>query len=373
MALSLDTIASAKRVCSTADVHETATTVVAVIPAHNEGACIADTLRSIQRQTTPPSRILVVADNCTDDTAAVAAAAGADVLVLKDNAFKKAGALNAALDKLLPSLRDSDAILEMDADSQLGETWVESAVGALGGNVGAVGALYYGRSHTSVLAILQRNEYARGSRWVERRDGSAYVLSGTASLFLVGALRAVQRARKAHELPGERVVYDISSITEDFELTMALKHLGYICVSPQGCTVITDVMTSWVALYHQRLRWQRGAVDLLRAYGYTQITRSYLLRSIYLLSGLSMALLFWVALLSTILLLGGIEASPLLALAMPAYLAERTWTVRRVGRRSVLLAALLIPEMLYELFIQLLFVHAMFDSYRNLDRGWTAT
>jgi hypothetical protein len=54
--------------------------VVAVIPAWNEALCIADTIRALQHQTRPPHLIVVVANNCTDNTAASARAAGADVL-----------------------------------------------------------------------------------------------------------------------------------------------------------------------------------------------------------------------------------------------------------------------------------------------------
>src|SRR5215467_13980006 len=49
-----------------------------LIPAHNEGAGILPTIRDAQAQLGPNDRILLVADNCTDDTAAIAQAAGVD-------------------------------------------------------------------------------------------------------------------------------------------------------------------------------------------------------------------------------------------------------------------------------------------------------
>ena len=51
-----------------------------LVPAHNEAAGIAITLASILRQLTPEDRLLVVADNCDDHTAAIARAAGASVI-----------------------------------------------------------------------------------------------------------------------------------------------------------------------------------------------------------------------------------------------------------------------------------------------------
>src|SRR5450631_4215805 len=56
-------------------------TVAVLIPAHDEAKGILATLNDIKPQLRPTDRLLVVADNCTDDTAAVAASAGAEVTV----------------------------------------------------------------------------------------------------------------------------------------------------------------------------------------------------------------------------------------------------------------------------------------------------
>src|SRR5450432_771306 len=62
-----------------------------LIPAHNEGAGILPTLRDVQAQLGPNDSILVVADNCTDDTAAIAEAAGVEVTVRADPARRGKG------------------------------------------------------------------------------------------------------------------------------------------------------------------------------------------------------------------------------------------------------------------------------------------
>ena len=54
--------------------------VAVLLPAHNESTGILPTLADIMVQIRAGDRLLVVADNCTDDTAAVAAAAGAEVV-----------------------------------------------------------------------------------------------------------------------------------------------------------------------------------------------------------------------------------------------------------------------------------------------------
>src|SRR4051812_41266503 len=55
-----------------------------LVPAHNEEAGIAATIRNLLPQLAPGDRIVVVADNCTDATEAVARTAGADVVNRSD-------------------------------------------------------------------------------------------------------------------------------------------------------------------------------------------------------------------------------------------------------------------------------------------------
>lgn len=71
--------------------------IIALLPAHNEASSIEKAIASVQNQTLPPDEILVVCDNCTDDTAALAAASGARITATVSNMAKKAGALNQAL------------------------------------------------------------------------------------------------------------------------------------------------------------------------------------------------------------------------------------------------------------------------------------
>ena len=90
-----------------------------VIPAHNEAAGIEATIASVWEQTVRPDDVTVVADNCTDDTAELARANGAQVFETVANRYRKAGALNQFLESQLPLLSDSDVVLVMDADTRL--------------------------------------------------------------------------------------------------------------------------------------------------------------------------------------------------------------------------------------------------------------
>ena len=54
-----------------------------VIPAHNAAEFIQQSIESVQAQTLPVVEIVVVADDCSDDTKSIAAALGATVVELK--------------------------------------------------------------------------------------------------------------------------------------------------------------------------------------------------------------------------------------------------------------------------------------------------
>lgn len=90
-----------------------------VVPACNEALGIADTLRSIAPQLAPGDRLLVVADNCSDDTAAIAAAAGAEVIERHDVERRGKGyALDFGVRHL--EREPPQAVIVIDADCRIG-------------------------------------------------------------------------------------------------------------------------------------------------------------------------------------------------------------------------------------------------------------
>ena len=95
-------------------------TTTVLVPAHNEGVGILPTLHDIQAQLGPRDSILVVADNCTDDTAAIAKGAGVEVVVRADPVRRGKGyALEFGVRHL--RLDPPDVVVIMDADCRLGE------------------------------------------------------------------------------------------------------------------------------------------------------------------------------------------------------------------------------------------------------------
>lgn len=89
-----------------------------LIPAHDEALLIADSLRSLQRLDYPSSamHVVVIADNCTDDTAAIVRNTGIECLERHDPAAPgKPRAIAWALDRL--RISDYDAMVIVDADT----------------------------------------------------------------------------------------------------------------------------------------------------------------------------------------------------------------------------------------------------------------
>jgi len=96
-----------------------------IIPAHDEALLIAGTVDALRQQVGPTTRIIVVADNCSDATADLARAAGATVIERSDAAQRGKGfALAYARDFLASS--PPDAVFILDADCRVSNGSVEA-------------------------------------------------------------------------------------------------------------------------------------------------------------------------------------------------------------------------------------------------------
>jgi hypothetical protein len=353
--------------------------VVVVIPAHNEAKLIGETLEALAAQTRLADEIMVIDDRCSDLTSQIAVAHNVTARLTIHNSDNKAGALNQALDYLLPRLSDNDAVLMMDADTSLSPTFISEATWRLRepkgqrNQVGAVGGIFLGYPLQGFLAHMQNNEYVRYARELDRRKGRADVLTGTATLFSARVLRAVARARSTGQLPTGTGIYGVDSLTEDNELTLAIKHLGYFCVSPKACTAGTELMSTMRRLFNQRLRWQRGAVENLLAYGVTPQTFPYILRQLLTYGGVAFVPFFFTTLLVTLFVRGSVGWSWFWVYVTAFVAVERVWSVKRGGWRSVVLAGFVLPEIIFDLFLHGVYVTALADIVTRARGSWDST
>jgi cellulose synthase/poly-beta-1,6-N-acetylglucosamine synthase-like glycosyltransferase len=343
-----------------------------LIPAHDEQASLGQTIASLVGQSHPPERIIVAADNCTDSTVEVARRAGVEAVESVGNTHKKAGALNQVLRRVLPDQGDNDTVMIVDADTRLDDGFLETAVARFTADraLMAIGGLFYGEDGAGLLGQFQRNEYHRYSRDIRRRRGRVFVLTGTASMFRPAALRTVAQSRGTSipGTPGD--VYDTAALTEDNELTIALKSLGALMISPSQCTVVTEVMPSWGALWNQRLRWQRGALENLGAYRLKTRTFRYWAQQLGIGYGV-IALAGYVVLIGlTLLAVDSWVWFPFWIAVGLLFAVERVVTVWAGGWRARMLAAALFPELVFASFLDVVYLKGVIDIVFGRRAGW---
>jgi glycosyltransferase involved in cell wall biosynthesis len=114
--------------------------VLIVIPAWNEQACIGDVIREVGGEL-PGVGVLVVDDGSTDDTAAVAAEAGATVVQLPYN-LGVGGAMRAGY--RYGYEHGYDVVIQVDADGQHDPRYVPKLVDALDEADFVIGARFAG-------------------------------------------------------------------------------------------------------------------------------------------------------------------------------------------------------------------------------------
>ena len=163
---------------------------------------------------------------------------------------------------------DADTILDAASWSAVRRMTDDRALMAIGG-------LFYGEQGRGLLGQFQRNEYARYAREIKRRRGRVFVLTGTASLFRPRALRTVaERTRPlAARRPRRRLRHDRAHRGQRADARPEVA--GRADDLAARLHVVTEVMPTWKALWVQRLRWQRGALENLGAYGLRPQTFRY--------------------------------------------------------------------------------------------------
>ena len=237
--------------------------MLVLIPAHNEEDSIGNVLNALLTQTRVPDRIVVMADNCTDKTEAIARRfRGVTVMRTVGNTERKVGALNQGWSRWQAGYDyvagiDADTILAPDCLQQL-ETEL-----AVTPRAGGVMARYtfdqrLGASGMARLLIrMQRLEFASWTADALKRNRKTYVLGGQCSLFSNDALRAVADRNQT------RGPWDTSTQVEDMQLTGDLKAMKYSANVSTTARAYAGPMLTLRSLWAQRRKWDEGMARLL--------------------------------------------------------------------------------------------------------------
>ena len=186
-------------------------------------------------------------------------------------------------------------------------------------------------------------EYARAEKINRSRRGRAPVLAGAATMFSVRALREVYASRGMLYKP---------VLTEDYELSLALRVHGYETMAPRNCFAHTDLMPTVRMLWAQRLRWYRGAFESLRDFGFRKNIRSDIGWLAFSLWAAASRWLFIVALGVVLFTAGHMTFSPMLLPLFAFASFIRMVQVKELGWKYVLLAGVMVEELYYAFFLE---------------------
>lgn len=227
--------------------------VAVIVPAHNESNHLLPTLADIMAQLRTGDRLLVVADNCSDDTAEVAAAAGAAVLVRNDPIRKGKG---YALDFGLRHLRvdPPDVVIIIDADCRLADGAIDRLTAACAVTHRPVQALDLMTAPDQSPINFRVAEFAwRVKNWIRplglRALGLPCQLMGTGMAFPWDLISSADLANRF--------------IMEDLKLGFDLALGG---TAPLFCPfpgVISEFPLTVEGARSQRQRWEQGHIGAI--------------------------------------------------------------------------------------------------------------
>ena len=228
--------------------------VLVLVPAHNEETVLGPTLAALGRACRPGDQVLVVADRCTDTTAAIARRAGA--LVLERGASEEPGraaARQAGLDHA--EALEWDAIAMVDADSIVSPNFIDACAAAIASGAPAVQA---------------RSEAARGDRLLDHVALAASALQGVTMPRGRDRLGLMVRLRGTGMMLRRDVVEQFqfrAAASEDlwYSLDMCLE--GVLSRHVESARLRSLNVSRWEDAGAQRVRYEAGRMSAAREFG----------------------------------------------------------------------------------------------------------
>lgn len=286
-----------------------------VVPAHDEEGQIVAIVRGLLAQLGPGDRLLVVADNCQDRTAALAREAGAEVLERNHPTERGKGfAISFAVAHL--AANPPDVVVLVDADCVVSAGRLATLARAAGQTGTAVQADYLlgaparaaGLGSVNAFAILVRN---RVRPLGLDRLAQACQLTGSGMAFPWAVLRDAPAMRE--------------NLVEDMALGLALALQGRASRLCPDVRVTSELPTAAAAGLRQRRRWEHGQLHTMATYG-PRLLAAFVRRPRRALLGLALDLLvpplaLLVMIESTLLVVTGAAAALSLASWLPFALA----------------------------------------------------
>lgn len=234
-----------------------------LIAARNESQVIEGLIKSIRMQNYPKNLldIFVIADNCTDNTAAVARHNGAKVFERNDlQKIGKGFALDFALKKIhsLYGIRFYEGYLVFDADNVLDTNFIKEINKVFDAGYEIVtsyrNSKNYGYNWISAgyaLWFLRESKYLNGARMINH---TSCAISGTG--FLVSS-----------EIIQKDGGWKYNLLTEDIEFTVDKVIQGNIIGYCESAILYDEQPVDFKTSWNQRMRWTKGFFQVFSKYG----------------------------------------------------------------------------------------------------------
>jgi cellulose synthase/poly-beta-1,6-N-acetylglucosamine synthase-like glycosyltransferase len=228
-----------------------------IVPAHNEIAVIERTVASLRKIDWPADcfRIMVVADNCTDATATLARAAGADTLERRDSVNRGKG---YALDFAFAASRKrgwASAVVVIDADAEVSTNLLEAFAARIERGADAVqahyGVLNPGASWRTRLMTIAKGSFHIVRSRARERLGLSCGIRGNGWCV-------------THRLLAQ-VPYRAFSLTEDLEYGIEIGMAGFRVEYADEAHSNAEMVSGEQLARTQRQRWEAGRFQLIRS------------------------------------------------------------------------------------------------------------
>jgi cellulose synthase/poly-beta-1,6-N-acetylglucosamine synthase-like glycosyltransferase len=227
--------------------------IAVLVPAHNESTGLLPTLEDIKRQLRLGDRVLVVADNCTDDTATVARTAGAEVIERQDPVRRGKGyALDFGIQHL--NATPPNILIIIDADCRIAANAITRLARLCAMTHRPAQALYLMAAPANSRINHQVAEFAwRVKNWLRPLGlwalGLPCQLMGTGMAFPWEVIRSVDLAN--------------GWLVEDLKLGLDLASQGHPPLFCPSALVSSQFGSSAKAARTQRERWERGHIGMI--------------------------------------------------------------------------------------------------------------
>jgi cellulose synthase/poly-beta-1,6-N-acetylglucosamine synthase-like glycosyltransferase/peptidoglycan/xylan/chitin deacetylase (PgdA/CDA1 family) len=340
-----------------------------VVPAYNEAAGIAATVRSLVHTTYPGEvEVIVVDDGSTDDTAAIVEGLGLPgvTVIRQDNAGKPAalttGIAHARHEILV--LVDGDTVFEPGTIERLVRPLADPAVGAVSGNTKVGNA-------KGLLGRWQHLEYVIGFN-LDRRMFDVLECMPT----VPGAIGAFRR-RALASVGG----VSADTLAEDTDLTMAICRAGWRVVYEESARAWTEAPSSLRQLWRQRYRWCYGTLQAMWKHRRALVERGAAGR--FGRRGLTYLAVFQVALpllapaVDLFAVYGLVFGQPAQVVAVWAaftvvQLLLAAYALRLDGERLTPMWTLPLQQLVYRQLMYLVVIHSVVTAFAGVPLRWHA-